>query len=201
MVNKNSFLEQYLIFNLIRTIHLMILKHPLNGSLKGVCTLLSPNSQQEKHVETKTWAVEKHYITSTSCPCPANANFLQFCAQPKREFSKLPIWGYVQAKAASQWPWRKGTSATALEWEKIEGTLAEYLHEMYIADVQKNNDPKDTDRLHRRYGKYKSFWVTGTASTFSSTLCVDLCHQLWNEAGELVDITREHLQVALVNNR
>ena len=162
MVNKNSFVEQYLIFNLIGTIHLMILRHPLNGSLKGVCTLLPPNSQQEKHIKTKTWAaVEEHYITNTSCPCPANADFLQFCSQPEKEFLKLPIWGYVQANSASLQQWRKGTSATALEWEKIEGTIL--LHEMYIADVQENNDPKDTERLHLRHGKYKSFWVTGTA--------------------------------------
>ena len=59
-LNKNPNLEQYFIFSLVWTIHQMILKHQLDGSLKGIFTLLPPNSQQSKLMKIKFWEFSQH---------------------------------------------------------------------------------------------------------------------------------------------
>ena len=78
--------------------------------------------------------MEEQYLPTVPVPVHRIEIFYNAAAETDREFLKLPIRGYVQAKSANRRKWKKWIEAAALEWEKIQGGLP--LHERYIFDTK-----------------------------------------------------------------
>ena len=74
----------------------MILKHPLNGSLQDISTLLLAAGPQRKLMKTLFCQLWRSSIYQLFL-------LLSAAAEPHRELMKLQIQGYVQAKLASIW--------------------------------------------------------------------------------------------------
>ena len=104
MLNVKPTAAHHLIASQIQTIYQMIRKHPQNGNLKGISTLLLAVWPIGNTYDTVLAAVEERYFKFTNCSCstvPASVhskeNFHNSAAEPNRELLKLPILGYVQA--------------------------------------------------------------------------------------------------------
>ena len=77
----------------ILRIYWIIVKHPQNGSKKGISTLKLAAGPQGKLMK-----IEFRHLGTVPVPVHCKEKFYNSAAEPDKEMLKLPIQGYVQAK-------------------------------------------------------------------------------------------------------
>ena len=137
MLDTNSTVAHHLIASLIRTIYLMITKHPQNGSLKSLSTLLLAAGQQRKLMKTQ-FGQQWRVFTNFFCSCSQHGKFLQFCSRTQQgkgivettlilgspmEARKVPVCGFLQS-ANTNWHslWKRWLPDFA--WHLVQGACA-----------------------------------------------------------------------------
>ena len=151
MLKENPTAAHHLIAKFASLIHCMIIKHPQNGSLKGIFNMLLAVAKRENLWWCILGCGRGAEFTNCSCPCPQHRICFTILQQkPNRGLLKMPTPGFVQAKSATGLHWRKWV-LLRWRWEKIQGGFP--LHEMYILDTQKEADPRNTNRFLLSPGK------------------------------------------------
>ena len=87
-LNDNPTATHHLMANLIQTTRLMIMKHPQNGSSKGISTLLlvaGPEGNLMKTQFGQRWRRSIHDLPTVPIPVQSMESFYNWAAEPNRE--------------------------------------------------------------------------------------------------------------------